>query len=94
MAVIQNIYMKRDGILALAKKMNANPEMKGIGIDVVISDEINNYGQNVSAYVSQSKEQRDAKADRYYVANGKVVWKDDKPIVVPPRDGGNSEVPF
>jgi hypothetical protein len=43
---------------------------------VSISDQVNEYGQNVSMYVEQTKEERDAKKTRQYVGNGKVVWTD------------------
>jgi len=43
---------------------------------VSISDQVNEYGQNVSMFVEQTKEERDAKKSRQYVGNGKVVWTD------------------
>jgi len=45
---------------------------------VSISDDTNDYGQNVVMYVSQTKEQREAKEKKNYVANGSVVWTDGK----------------
>jgi len=45
---------------------------------VSVSDETNDYGQNVVMYVSQTKEQREAKEKKQYVANGSVVWTDGK----------------
>lgn len=41
-----------------------------------LNDETNGYGQNVSVWESQTKEQKDAKAPRNFVGNGKVVWTD------------------
>ena len=43
---------------------------------IAVNDEPNEYGQNVSMYVEQTKEERDAKKKRQYVGNGKVVWTD------------------
>jgi hypothetical protein len=51
---------------------------------ISISDTANEYGQNVSMYLAQSKEQRDAKEKRVYLANGNVIWTDGI-IVSPPR---------
>jgi len=34
------------------------------------------YGNNASIFVQQSKEQRDAKTHKQYVGNGKVAWTD------------------
>lgn len=39
-----------------------------------INDETNEYGQNVSVWEEQTKEERDAKKRRNYIANGRVVW--------------------
>ena len=43
---------------------------------VAIGDDTNQYGQNASMYISQSKEEREAKEARTYIGNGKVVWND------------------
>ncbi len=45
-------------------------------ISVFVNDETNVYGQNVSAAMDQTKDQRDAKEPKQYIANGKVVWTD------------------
>jgi len=47
-------------------------------ISVFVNDETNVYGQNVSAAMDQTKDQRDAKEPKQYIANGKVVWTDGK----------------
>lgn len=43
---------------------------------VSVNDETNQYGQNVSVYDSQTKEEREAKKKKLYIGNGKVVWTD------------------
>lgn len=43
---------------------------------VVLNDETNQYGQNVSVTDSQTKEEREAKVAKNYIGNGKVVWTD------------------
>jgi hypothetical protein len=45
-------------------------------ITISINDDTNQYGQNASASLSQTKEQREAKEAKVYVGNGKVVWTD------------------
>jgi len=45
-------------------------------LTINISDTTNQYGQNISVYEEQTKEERDAKAPKTYVGNGKVVWTD------------------
>ena len=43
---------------------------------IQINDETNDFGQNVVMYEEQTKEQREAKEKRKYIANGKVFWTD------------------
>jgi len=59
-------------------------EAKGLELTISISDTGNDYGQNVSVFVSQTKEQRDAKKPKFYVGNGKTFWTDGK-IVIPQK---------
>jgi hypothetical protein len=47
-----------------------------LNFTVAINDEANQWGQNVSAYDSQTKEERDAKKAKNYLGNGTVVWTD------------------
>lgn len=47
-----------------------------LSVTVSVNDETDQYGNNASIYVAQSKEEREAKADRIYLGNGKVVWND------------------
>ena len=77
MASLSNIYIKTETLETLLNVVKQKGE-KGISIDISISDETNQWGQNVSAWVSQTKEQREAKKDRFYVANGKCVWNNGK----------------
>lgn len=43
-----------------------------------ISDTTNQYGQNISIYEEQTKEQRDSGVKKNYLGNGKVFWTDGK----------------
>tara|TARA_R110000796_G_scaffold21599_2_gene63561 strand:+ start:758 stop:1045 length:288 start_codon:yes stop_codon:yes gene_type:complete len=42
---------------------------------IAINDETK-YGNNVSMYDAQTQEERQAKTQRNYLGNGKVVWND------------------
>lgn len=53
---------------------------------VSINDETNQFGQNVSAFDSQTKEEREAKKKKDYLGNGKVVWTDDSIVVAERMD--------
>ena len=46
-------------------------------VTIFVNDETNAYGQNASAAMEQSKEQREAKEAKAYIGNGKVVWIKD-----------------
>ena len=49
---------------------------------VSINDDTNQFGQNVTAIDSQTKEEREAKKPKNYLGNGNVVWTDGKIVAV------------
>ena len=51
-----------------------------------INDTTDQFGNNVSIYESQTKEEREAKAKKNYFANGKVVWTDGKITVAEKKE--------
>jgi hypothetical protein len=55
-----------------------------------VNDETNQFGQNVSVYDNQTKEEREAKKDKFYIGNGKVVWTNGS-CVVAEKDGVKKE---
>lgn len=84
MSSLNEIYIKKETLetmLATCKSAN----YKGVSLTISINDNdrIDKYGNNISAWVSQTKEQRDAKADKFYVANGKTNWTNGKIEVAP-----------
>ena len=76
MASLSEIYLKKSTLETMLKALNAKLGKEGEGVKLTISlaDQPNNYGQNVSVYVAQTKEQRDAKTPLFYVGNGKTFW--------------------
>ena len=59
---------------------------KGISTTISINDQIDNYGNNVNEWISQTKDEREQKAQRKFVGNGKVVFIDqNKTIIVAPK---------
>lgn len=62
--------------LGLNKDKVVFNEQGWANITVFVNDETNTYGQNASAALEQTKEQREAKEAKSYVGNGKVVWTD------------------
>lgn len=43
-------------------------------VTLIMNDETDAYGQNCSVIKGQTQEEREAKAARIYLGNGKVVW--------------------
>lgn len=60
---------------------------KWLPLNFSINDEVDEYGNNVSISIAQTKEERDAKTPKVYLGNGKVVWTNGNNVDVPPRDG-------
>lgn len=50
-----------------------------------INDEADKFGNNVSMYVQQTKEEREAKAPKQFLGSGKVFWTDGKSPVIPAK---------
>ena len=83
MASLSEIYVKKSTLETIIKTLNAKQgkEAEGVKLTISLSDQTNNYGQNVSVYVAQTKEQRDAKKPLFYVGNGKTFWsKGETPV--------------
>lgn len=102
MSALAEIYFKKETLQTLVDVVGKKGD-KGVSITVSVSDDTNDYGQNVSAYVSQNKEDREAKKTRYFTGNGKVFWTDGTIKVATKQeaqaatnaDGGkDSELPF
>ena len=47
---------------------------KYLNVTIAVNDEKNAYDQDTSIYIEQSKEEREAKQNRTYIGNGKIVW--------------------
>ena len=102
MSSLSEIYVKKQTLETLLNTLNAKigNDAKGVKITISLSDSANDYGNNVSAYVSQSKEQREAKKPLFFVGNGRTFWtKGETPV--PQREepkvvtsGGLDDFPF
>lgn len=76
MASLSEIYLKKSTLETILKALNAKQGKEGEGVKITISlsDQTNNFGQNVSAYIAQANEQRSTKKPLFYVGNGKTFW--------------------
>lgn len=64
-------------------------------ITVSVNENVDQYGNNVSAWENQTKEQRDAKEPRNFVGSGKVIYSKATEIypVAPKKDFDASNAP-
>ena len=77
MSALITQYFKRSQLETMLKAADE----KGLSVTSAINDETNEYGQNISSWVTQSKEDREAKVKRTYVSNGSVVHTENGMIV-------------
>lgn len=75
MGLIISVSIKKEDI----EKLTEDQLIKGktatyIPLSVMVSDENDKFGNNVSVQLSQSQEDREAKKPKTYLGNGKVVW--------------------
>ena len=79
------------------KKIAKSDFHKGqyLNITIALNDEVNEYGQNVAAWISQTEDERKSKSkNRKYCANGSVIWTDGKVIAAEKKEGAvKSEAP-
>lgn len=72
---LSNLFVKTETLQILVDTLKKKGD-KGIELTISTDDKNNAYSQNVVAWVSQSKEDRDAKKSRFFVGNGRVIWGD------------------
>jgi hypothetical protein len=85
-----NHYISIKQIEALLEAAKKNG--KGISTTISINDRLDNFGNNVSEWIGQTKEEREAKATRIFTGSGKVVFIDSsKTISVAPK---KEQTPF
>ena len=73
-----------------------------VNLTMSVNDETR-YGNNTSIYVSQTQEEREAKKQKTYIGNGKVVWnngsivnaeRENQEQVVESNTTGTADLPF
>ena len=55
-------------------------------ITISLNDDLDQFGNQGNMTISQSKEERDAKADKSYLGNVKVVWTNGDNVAAAPRE--------
>lgn len=59
-------------------KLIAGKNGSYLNLTVSLNDTDDAFGNNVSCWTSQSKEERDAKEERTFLGNGKIIFDGDK----------------
>ena len=52
---------------------------------ITLNDELDQFGNNGPVVVQQTKEEREAKTEKVYLGNVKVVWTNDNNVGVAPK---------
>lgn len=81
MAILAQLYFKKETLETLVQTLTAKGD-NGVSVTVAVNDETKEFTldsgkilqQNASAFVSQSKEDKDAGKKAFYIANGRKVW--------------------
>ena len=60
---------------------------KYLPITITINDEVDQFGNQGPVVVEQSKEEREAKQQKVYLGNVKVVWTNGDNVAAAPREG-------
>ena len=58
-----------------------------------MNDELDQFGNQGPVVVEQTKEEREAKAEKTYLGNVKVVWTNGSNVDVAPRDNQSAPAP-
>lgn len=67
---------------------------KYLNITISINDEVDQYGNQVGIYESQSKDERDAKEKKNYLGNGKIAWSSDGGSTAKPSAPASKPAPI
>ena len=63
---------------------------KYLPITITLNNEPDQFGNQGPVVVEQTKEERDAKAEKTYLGNVKIVWTDGNNVDTAPRDNNQS----
>ena len=85
MSAIANVSLRVDK-LPKEKFVKGKDGAVYYNLTISINDDTNQFGQNVTAIDSQTKEEREAKKPKNYLGNGSVVWTDGKITTATKRD--------
>jgi hypothetical protein len=79
MGKLINSQINKSKLQGLVHYTNKNTGDESVNITISLNDTPDQYGNNVAIWISQTKEERDAKAQRVFLGNGKIVFDSDMP---------------
>jgi len=68
-------------------KIYVGQKGKYLPVTITINDELDQFGNNGPIIVEQTKEEREAKVDKVYLGNVKVIWTNGDNVAAAPREG-------
>ena len=71
-------------------KIYVGKKGKYLPITITLINEPDQFGNQGPVVVEQTKEERDAKAEKTYLGNVKIVWTDGNNVDTAPRDNNQS----
>ena len=74
-------------------KIYVGKKGKYLPITITLNDELDQFGNQGPVVVEQTKEEREAKAEKTYLGNVKVVWTNGDNVDVAPRDNNSAPAP-
>lgn len=74
-------------------KLIVGAKGKYLNITISINDDVDQYGNQVGIYESQSKDERDAKDKKNYLGNGKIAWSSDGGSTAKPSAPASAPAP-
>ena len=66
---------------------------KYLPITITLNDDLDQFGNQGPVVVEQTKEEREAKAEKTYLGNVKVVWSNGQNVDPAPRDNQSAPAP-
>jgi hypothetical protein len=79
MGQLINAQVNKSKINGLVHYTNKRTGEESVNITISLNDTPDQYGNNASIWISQTKEERDAKAPKVYLGNGKVIYDSNMP---------------
>ena len=79
MGQLINAQINKSKLQGLVHYTNKRTNEESVNITISLNDTPDQYGNNASIWISQTKEERDAKATKVYLGNGKVIYDSNMP---------------